>query len=229
LPTSTRYAPPPGSLTRSRADCSQQLPRRKQVVTQERSKVIKETENPFGEDEEEDDKPSPAGPSGSHSRTPSASNTLAKQSSSEAKKKKKDKKDRKPKPFNLEAEKEQMKSHIADALIASTNLANVLQSINRETERISENQIAVHRFEMCKQLRRKILRYIHHVESEQYLGSLLHANDELVTALMTFEQLDRSIDADSDSDDELAEQAHRYRSMPSPSPPSLSIEVQGSN
>lgn len=29
---------------------------------------------------------------------------------------------------------------------------------------------------------------------------------------MTFEQLDRSIDADSDSDDELAEQAHMYRS-----------------
>lgn len=54
---------------------------------------------------------------------------------------------------------------------------------------------------------------IHHVESEQWLGSLLHANDELVAALMTFEQLDRSIDADSDSDDELAEQAHLYRSM----------------
>lgn len=28
---------------------------------------------------------------------------------------------------------------------------------------------------------------------------------------MTYEQLDRSIDADSDSDDELAEQAHLYR------------------
>jgi LAS seventeen-binding protein 5 len=31
-------------------------------------------------------------------------------------------------------------------------------------------------------------------------------------ALMTYEQLDRSIDADSDSEDELAEQAHLYRS-----------------
>ena len=28
---------------------------------------------------------------------------------------------------------------------------------------------------------------------------------------MTFEQLDRAIDADSDSDDELAEQAHLYK------------------
>lgn len=59
---------------------------------------------------------------------------------------------------------------------------------------------------------------IHHIESEQWLGSLLHANDELVMALMTFEQLDRSIDADSDSDDELAEQAHMYRSKSSPFP-----------
>lgn len=51
------------------------------------------------------------------------------------------------------------------------------------------------------------------MESEQWLGSLLHANDELVTALMTFEQLDNSIDADSDSDDELAEQQHMYKRM----------------
>ena len=51
------------------------------------------------------------------------------------------------------------------------------------------------------------------MEAEQWLGALLHANDELVTALLTFEQLDRSIDADSDSDDEVAEQAHRYRGM----------------
>lgn len=50
------------------------------------------------------------------------------------------------------------------------------------------------------------------MEAEQWLGALLHANDELVTALMTFEQLDTSIDADSDSEDEAAEQAHMYRS-----------------
>jgi LAS seventeen-binding protein 5 len=54
---------------------------------------------------------------------------------------------------------------------------------------------------------------IHHVESEQWLGGLLNANDQLVHSLMSFEQLDRSIAADSDSDDEIAEQAHMYRSM----------------
>ncbi|KAL2019184.1 hypothetical protein VTK56DRAFT_9984 [Thermocarpiscus australiensis] len=199
------------------ANLYRELPRRKQVVTQEKSKVLKETENPFGDDED-DDRPSPAGPSKAHSRGPSLSNppvtgTIQSFAYDPKEKKKKDKKSKKSKPFNIEAEKEQMKTHIAEASIAATNLLNTLQTINREKERISENQIAVQRFEACKQLRRKILRYIYHVESEQWLGSLLHANDELVTALMTFEQLDRSIDADSDSDDELAEQAHLYRMM----------------
>jgi hypothetical protein len=127
-------------------------------------------------------------------------------------KKKKDKKSKRSKPFNLEAEKPQMKSNIAEALLAATNLVNTLQSINREQERISDNRTAVQQFEACKQLRRKILRYIYHVESGEFLGGLLQANDQLVTALMTFEQLDRSVDADSDSDDDLAEQAHLYRS-----------------
>ncbi|KAM7204940.1 hypothetical protein V8F20_003402 [Naviculisporaceae sp. PSN 640] len=204
------------------ASLYRELPKRKQAVTQQKSKVLKETENPFGDDEDE---PPAIGPSSSqpgHSRqkssisNPPVTGTIQSFSyTKKDKKKDKDKKSKKPKPFNLEAEKEQMKGHIAEASIASTNLMNTLQSINRERERISENQTAVERFETCKQLRRKILRYIHNLadnpKSEQWIGSLLHANDELINALMTFEQLDRSIDADSDSDDEIAEQAHLYR------------------
>ncbi|KAH8684255.1 hypothetical protein BGZ60DRAFT_162784 [Tricladium varicosporioides] len=202
-----------------------ELPRRKQVVTQDRSKVLRETEqNPFEDDDEE--QPSPPIPS--HSRNTSLSQNQPSRSSqpsssffsptstvisSKKAKKDKDKKKKKSKPFDLEAEKETMKGCIAESSVASTNLLNALKLINREREQISENENAVRQFEFCKLLRRKILRYIQHVESEQWLGALLHANDELVTALMTFEQLDRSIDADSDSDDELAEQAHLYRSM----------------
>ncbi|KAK3316065.1 hypothetical protein B0H66DRAFT_276250 [Apodospora peruviana] len=208
------------------ASLYKELPKRKHIVTQEKSKVLKETENPFGDDEDEEQPPAnQAGPASSssaqsHSRKSSAlsgpqiTGTIQSFSYTSKDKKKKDKEkksNKKHKPFNLEAEKEQMKAHIAEASIASINLMNTLQSINREKERISENQTALERFEACKQLRRKILRYIHHVDSEQWLGGLLHANDELVTALMTFEQLDRSIDADSDSDDDVAEQAHLYR------------------
>ena len=80
------------------------------------------------------------------------------------KKKKKEKEkgrsDKKHRPFNLEAEKEMMKATIADSSMAATDLTNALQSINREKERISENQVAVQRFETCKKLRRKILRYV---------------------------------------------------------------------
>ncbi|KAI2628786.1 hypothetical protein GGR54DRAFT_363041 [Hypoxylon sp. NC1633] len=210
-----------------------ELPRRKQVVTQAKSKVLRETEqDPFrdSEDEAEQRQASPPEASSSrqpppltlpqptqtvqsfsHVKSPSSSGSFFSGSSKDKKKKDKEKSKRKHKPFNLEAEKDAMKVSIAESSIAATNLVNALQSINRERERISENAAAVERFEVCKKLRRKILRYIHHVEDEQWLGGLLHANDELVVALMTYEQLDRSIDADSDSEDELAEQAHLYR------------------
>ncbi|KAL7622237.1 hypothetical protein AAE478_007740 [Parahypoxylon ruwenzoriense] len=209
-----------------------ELPRRKEVVTQAKSKVLRETEqDPFRDSEDEaEPPPQPASPqasssrqpvtypqpsqtiqSFSHVKSPSGSGSFFSSSSKDKKKKDKDKSKRKYKPFNLEAEKDAMKVAIAESSIAATNLMNALQSINRERERISENAAAVERFESCKKLRRKILRYIHHVEDEQWLGGLLHANDELVVALMTYEQLDRSIDADSDSEDDLAEQAHLYR------------------
>ncbi|KAI1387470.1 uncharacterized protein F4822DRAFT_406591 [Hypoxylon trugodes] len=214
-----------------------ELPRRKQVVTQAKSKVLRETEqDPFRDSEDEAEQPQVSPPQASSSRQPvsypqptqtvqsfshvkspsgsgsaSGSGSFFSSSSKDKKKKDKDKAKRKHKPFNLEAEKDTMKVAIAESSIAATNLTNALQSINRERERISENAAAVERFEACKKLRRKILRYIHHVEDEQWLGGLLHANDELVVALMTYEQLDRSIDADSDSEDEMAEQAHLYR------------------
>ncbi|KAI0602109.1 hypothetical protein F4775DRAFT_538316 [Biscogniauxia sp. FL1348] len=212
-----------------------ELPRRKQMVTQEKSKVLRETEqDPFRDSEDEAEHPpsSPPPPQASSSRQPvtypqpaqtvqsfshvksssgSGSGSFFSSSSKDKKKKDKDKQKKKSKPFNLEAEKDTMKVVVAESSIASTNLTNALQSINREKERISENPNAVKQFEACKKLRRKVLRYIHHVEDEQWLGGLLHANDELVMALMMFEQLDRSIDADSDSEDDLAEQAHLYR------------------
>ncbi|OAA74386.1 enth/vhs [Akanthomyces lecanii RCEF 1005] len=218
-----QYAKTPG-LERI-ARLHKELPKRKVGVTQERSKVIRETEdNPFGDDEEEEATRRAAAaaassssgpshkPSGSAS-LPTGSSFLSSfgKDSSSSKKSSKKSGGGKRRPFNLEAEKEQMKTVIAESSLASVDLLNALQSINRERERISANHTVVQRFETCKQLRRRVLRYIHHVEHEQWLGGLLHANDELVHALMTYEQLDQSIDADSDSDDEIAEQAHLYR------------------
>ncbi|KAK0313707.1 hypothetical protein LTR01_001964 [Friedmanniomyces endolithicus] len=89
---------------------------------------------------------------------------------------------------------------IARASIASTNLLNGLQLLNRETQRVSQNPEVLNRFETCKTLRRQILLYIQHVESDEWIGSLVNANDELVKALTAYEIMDRSIDDDSDSD-----------------------------
>ena len=97
---------------------------------------------------------------------------------------------------------------IAGASVASTNLTNSLKLINRETQRVSEDTTCVHRFDTCKLLRRQILRYIQLVESDQWIGSLLTANDELVKALMAYEVMDKSVDDDSDSDTELFNEAN---------------------
>ena len=82
-------------------------------------------------------------------------------------------------------------------------MLNALKLVNRETSRVSEDAECINRFEKCKKLRHQILRYIQHIESEEFLGSLIHANEELVTALMAFEVLDKSLDYDSDSDDDV--------------------------
>lgn len=79
---------------------------------------------------------------------------------------------------------------------------NALKLVNREDKRVSEDPEAVKQFETCKLLRRQILRYIVHVESEQWLGGLIHANEELVNALRTFEVLDKSVEYDSDSEED---------------------------
>lgn len=105
-------------------------------------------------------------------------------------------------PFSLENEKPAMLQSLANASVASTNLKNALKLINREKERPSGNPEVLKRFETCKQLRRSILRYIQHVESEQWLGGLIHANEELVEALTLYEVLDKPIEEDSDSEDE---------------------------
>ncbi|KAF4312628.1 VHS domain-containing protein [Botryosphaeria dothidea] len=184
------------------------------------SKVIKETEadadstpsSPITESRPSRSSSSAATSSTKVSFTPAA--PVSTSSSFFSHKEKKHKKS-KSQPFNLEKEKPKMMETIAAASVASTNLLNALQLINREQQRVSENPGVVKLFDSCKQLRRQILRYIQLVESDQWIGSLLSANDELVKALMSFEIMDKSISDDSDSETE----GHAVRSPVSPSSP----------
>ena len=145
------------------------------MVTQDRSKVLKETERDPFEDEEDEEAGQSASRSAAPSPTPGATAKSSKSkpsssgissslfsSSTTPTKSKKSKKGAKSKsgPFNLEAEKGNMKTNIAESSVASINLLNALQRINREEERVSENQTCVAQFERCKLLRRHILRYV---------------------------------------------------------------------
>lgn len=115
------------------------------------------------------------------------------------------------KPFSIEKEKTQLLQSLASSSIASTNLMNALKRVNRESHRVSEDRDVMTQAETCTLLRGQILRYIQHVESEEWLGGLIHANEELVNALMAFEVLDKSVEDDSDSDDVEGDHHHDRR------------------
>ncbi|KAL9113843.1 MAG: hypothetical protein Q9227_001977 [Pyrenula ochraceoflavens] len=199
-----------------------QLPQRKKPVRQQQSKVLRETEEQAGaNDDFTDDRmnqtvtgTNPLNPGLGPSRptaalTPTNSGRVVLSPGPTLLGKGKKDKKKKGQGFNVEREKPQMLQSIANSSVASTNLMNALKLINREDRRVSEDPEVMKRFETCKQLRRQLLRYIQNVESDDFLGGLIHANDELVTALMAFEVLDKSIDDDSDS--ELEEAQHQSR------------------
>ncbi|KAK9236992.1 hypothetical protein V1525DRAFT_405275 [Lipomyces kononenkoae] len=107
----------------------------------------------------------------------------------------------KVKPFDLAKEKPLLLQTLAEAGTAATNLANSLKLINRERELATDNIKATENFNRCRQLRRMILRYIQSIESEDYIGALIHANDELVAGLQLYSKMSQPIENDSDSED----------------------------
>ncbi|KAL4953655.1 hypothetical protein BDW69DRAFT_164767 [Aspergillus filifer] len=177
-----------------------QLPKRKQPASQAKAKVLREADKP-------NEVPLGHTVSVSAGSGPSTVLSSPKHKYTSSKSLKKEKKEKKilNRSFNFEKEKPEMLQTLASSSVASTNLLNALKRVNRETNRVSEDAEVLNRFETCKTLRRQILRYIQHVESEEYLGSLIHSNEELVAALMAFEVLDKSVDYDSDSDQDVLE------------------------
>lgn len=185
-----------------------QLPKRKQPAHQAKAKVLRDStasEGPqMGHSVSVSTGNGPSTVVGGSKHKHSASKLKAEKKEKE-KQEKQEKKEKRMlyRSFNFEREKPQMLQTLASSSVASTNLLNALKLVNRETHRVSEDAEVLNRFEACKQLRRQVLRYIQFIESEEYLGGLIHANDELVTALMAYEVLDKSVDYDSDSDQDV--------------------------
>ena len=199
------------------AELYKRLPNRKKP-TAASSRVVRENEreaerdNPFAADADDD---TPSGPSHERRQSHAPPGGMGSESSSSRPRanssasffgssgdKKEKKRRAKHAKFSLERERPNMLQAIATANMASTNLLNALKFVNRETQRVSDVPEVVKEFEQCKKVRRAILRYIQFVETDQIIGSLLSANDELVKALIAFEIMDKSVDEDSDSDAE---------------------------
>jgi hypothetical protein len=104
--------------------------------------------------------------------------------------------------INLQKEGPKIKALIAEASKSSIDLINALRTINRSRgDKSTDDSRCTQLFEKSRIIRRRILRYLQLVESEDYLGSLIHANEELVDALQLYTEYASSPNADSDSDD----------------------------
>lgn len=207
-----------------------QLPRTQEPPTdrREKSKVLHETSDQFRKDQSAVNEPSSNASPGRSKPQVSLSQATSQPavlSSGPLLIKKSKKGSPTAKGFDLVRERPALLQTIASAQVASTNLNNALKLVNREEQRVSQNKEVMQRFEVCKKLRRQILRYIQQVDSDEFLGGLIHANEELVTALMAFEVLDKSVDDDSDS--ELEETMHLSRTVGPQSPGSPSRMTEG--
>ncbi|KAF3492401.1 VHS domain-containing protein [Arthroderma uncinatum] len=112
---------------------------------------------------------------------------------------------------------------VVDVGFTVSRLEDALKLVNREKQRVSEVQDVMIPVKRCKELRVELLRLLHKIDDDDYLGILIHNHEELVNALLAFEVMDKSVDDDSDSEEESAiqpsESPHRNNQTSPPAKP----------
>lgn len=106
---------------------------------------------------------------------------------------------RRPK-FNFEKEKPQVMAAVANALQASSNLVNSCRHVNRELENVTDSPRVQDNLDKAKAARRTVIRYIQLVTDEEYVGTLLDANEKVVEAIQLYDKLSKPAALDSDSE-----------------------------
>ncbi|CAB4253332.1 similar to Saccharomyces cerevisiae YCL034W LSB5 Protein of unknown function [Maudiozyma barnettii] len=89
--------------------------------------------------------------------------------------------------INMKKETPKIKNLISDALAASTALQNALIMLPDEQNAMLDKN-ATESFVKARNIRRKVLRYLQLITEGDFLGSLIHANDELVNALTLYDE-----------------------------------------
>lgn len=114
---------------------------------------------------------------------------------------------------------------ISDALAAAVALKNALMVLP-QGKSSTDDEEATAKFIQARAIRRKILRYLQLVTEGEFLGSLIHANDELVSALAQYDE--KSIESAQSSEelysdeDEDSEDDYDSRSFASTQPSTAS-------
>ena len=104
------------------------------------------------------------------------------------------------KPINFDKERPAILQTIAAANQNATNLTNSLKRLNRETQHPDDDPQIQALYRQCRKLRKDILIYIQRTESEEWIGTLINANDELMQSLAHYERALKPVEQDSDSD-----------------------------
>ena len=105
--------------------------------------------------------------------------------------------------INLRKEAPKIKIIIADALAASTALQNSLMILPSNQNAMNAEE-CTSKFVQARAIRRKVLRYLQLVTEGEFLGGLLHANDQLVAALTKYDEM--SWDNDNDEEQVMSEE-----------------------
>lgn len=111
---------------------------------------------------------------------------------------------KKPK-FDFEREKPKVMVSVANAIQCANNLVNscrvscmawigkgirlTFQHINREHESLTESPKVQDNLDKAKAARRVIIRYIQLVQEEEYVGTLLDANEKVVEAIQLYDKV----------------------------------------
>ncbi|QLQ78709.1 hypothetical protein HG537_0B00580 [Torulaspora globosa] len=118
----------------------------------------------------------------------------------------------------------QIRAAISDALAAAVALKNALMVLPPDKSSTDDEE-ATAKFIQARALRRKILRYLQLVTEGEFLGNLIHANDELVSALAQYDDKSAESAQSSEelySDDTTSEDNYDSRSFASTQPSTAS-------
>jgi hypothetical protein len=119
------------------------------------------------------------------------------------------------KPIDFNKERPAILQTIASSQQSATNLTNALKRLNRETHNPEDDAQIQQLYKQCRQLRKDVLIYIQRTESEEWIGTLINANDELVQSLGHYERALKPVEQDSDSDawsvSDSDEEHHHHR------------------